>query len=248
MRSRLTLALLGVSLAATDLAAQRVGAALPPGRRTTPERPAEKPPLMPGIHDVRSYNRYRLSRFSLDQYPMLSYVSATGMIAAGIPNDYMAFGDGTQIAFRAAPSLFITTDFTSSFYGGPSTIGTTEFGARFKPWAERRVTPFIDARLAYVYTTSSSGGGISSAAVPIVLVARSMYGDFTSGSGKGAVAGLGAETRLSARIWLTATLTHTQNWMVAKDASFDTHPYRMQATRLGVGGRFNPGRWLDAPE
>ena len=51
----------------------------------TPDRPAEKPPQAPGIHDVRLYNRYKLSRFSLESSPMLSYMQTTGFVAEGEP-------------------------------------------------------------------------------------------------------------------------------------------------------------------
>ena len=243
MRSRVFLALVTLAIPAGGLAAQR-RVMIPIGHKT-PERPVDKPPLMPGVHDSRMYSRYMLSRFSLEQYPMMSYLQANGAIAKGIPSSNFSFGDGTHLSFRAAPSLFITSDFTSSFLNGPFSVGSSELGVRVKPWTSPRVAPFADARVSWAYTTSAQ---MTSAAVPFVFMYRSMSGDFASGSGHGAAFALGADTRLSARFFLTSALTSSRYAMEGRNLTTrTTWDYSLTATRLSVGVRYNPGRWLDAP-
>jgi hypothetical protein len=248
MRSRLMLAMLVLSLPALS-DAQRV--VRPPHTARTPDRPAEKPPLMPGIHDSRLYSRYMLSRFSLEQYPMVSYFQTNGLVAEGIPADYWTFGDGTHIGFRAAPSVTVGLDFTSSIIGGPFSLGSSELGVRVKPWTRLRVTPFVDARMSWAY---SAGFGAPSDAVPLVFMYQATRDNFTSGSGRGRVVGIGAETRLNARFWLTTGLTHARFRMTERNNLGFTGPgsseewrYLANATRLSVGVRYNHGRWLDAP-
>jgi hypothetical protein len=239
----MALALLALTLPAATLAAQR--RMIPVGRKT-PERPAEKPPLMPGVHDSRMYSRYMLSRFSAGQYPMVSYFQTNGFVAAGIPASYWTVGDGTHLSFRATPSLFVTTDFTSSMLGGPFAMGSTDFGIRVKPWTAPRVTPFVDARMSWAYTSNAAA---SSAVVPLLFLYRSMYGDFTSGSGRGVAGAIGAEARLKARLFLTSAVSHSAYAMTAHDLQRRSGEwdYSLRATRLTVGLRYNHGRWLDAP-
>ena len=241
MRRRLILALLVLSLPSLSEAQRRVR---PPLAVPPPTKPAEKPPLMPGIHDSRAYSNYMLGRFSLEQYPMLSYFQTTGFVAEGIPANYWTIGDGTQLGFRAAPSLFVSADFTSSVIGGPFSMGSVDFGVRVKPWTALRVTPFFDARVSHAYT---AGGGSGSAAVPFVFMYQSMYGDITTGRGNGTALGVGAETRINARLWITGAVSNTRYAMTARDMSFNSWRYDLNATRLTVGVRYHHGRWLDAP-
>ena len=244
MRARLTLVLVALSLPVADLAAQRIRMPLIGRRGPTPERPAEKPPQAPGIPDALAYNRYRLSRFSLEQYPMLSYLSTTGFVAEGIPANYWLLGDGTHLGFRVAPSLSLTADMTSSVVGGPFSMGTAEFGFRVKPWTSPRFTPFLDARTSWAYTMGSAG---ASNAVPGIFLARSLYGDFTTGSGRGNFLGLGAETRIRPRWSLATTLSTTRYAMTGRSLQTrEEWKYTADAMRLTVGVRYNHGRWLDA--
>ena len=241
MRSRYLVALLVLALPELSTA-QRVR---PPIRPRTPDGPVEKPPLMPGIHNHMLYNRYALSRFSVEQFPMISYFQTSGFLARGIPANYWAFGDGTHIGFRATPSLTVSSDFTSSFFGAPFSFGTADFGVRVKPWTGLRVSPFVDARMSWAYT---AGTGMGSTVVPLMFMIRSAYGDFSSSSGHGGTLGLGAETRVHARFWLTTALTHSRYSMTRRSLEqANEWDYTTQATRLSVGLRYNHGRWLDAP-
>ena len=248
MRSRLMVAMLVLALPALS-DAQRVLRPPQTGRR--PDVPAEKPPLLPGIHDAMAYSRYKLSRFSLEQYPMVSYFQTNGLVAEGITTDYLTFGDGTHIGFRAAPSLTVGMDFTSSVLGGPFSLGSSELGVRVRPWTGMRVTPFVDARMSWAYSSSTDA---SSTAVPLIFVYQATQDRFTSGSGHGGVLGVGAETRINARFWLSAGLTHARFRMNSRTLvpanPGDSAPewrYLANATRLAVGVRYNHGRWLDAP-
>jgi hypothetical protein len=238
---RLTLALVALSLPAASLAAQRVG--IRPGRG--PDRPAEKPPQAPGIHDARLYNRYLLSRFSLESSPMLSYIQATGMLAENIPANYWSFGDATQLSFRATPSVFLTSSFTSTAAGGPFSLASADLGLRVKPWTSPRFSPFAEARMSWAYT---SGIGLPSTIVPLSFLYRTMYTDFANGHGRGGVFGLGVDTRLSARFWMTTALSRARYNMEGVNLTTSNRwDYTTNATRLTVGFRYNHGRWFDAP-
>jgi hypothetical protein len=241
MRHRLILGLMALTIPAA-LSAQ---ISIPILGRRGPDRPAEKPPQAPGIHDVRLYNRYALSRFSLETSPMLSYLQTSGFVAAGIPANYVTFGDATQLSFRAAPSLSVITAFTSSAFGGPFALGTGEFGLRLKPWTAPRIAVFADARMSWAYTT---GMQLPSGAVPVAFVYRSMYNDsFVTGTGRGATLGFGVDTRITERYSVMTTVAHTRFDMRGGNLRSDQRwDYTTDATRLLVGFRYNHGRWLDA--
>lgn len=236
---RATLAVIGLVIPAA-LAAQ----VMIPTRRG-PDRPAEKPPQAPGIHDARSYNRYRLSRFSLESAPVVSYMETTGLIAPGVPGNYWGFGDQTVIGYRTAPSLYLTGAFTAASVGMPFGMNTSDVGLRIKPWTEPRIAPFVDARMSWAFT---SGNGIPSSVVPVMLVYGMTRENIVTGSGRGAVLGLGADTRITARYSLLLTLSRTHYAMSGTSLQkANRWSYDNDATRLSVGVRYNHGRWLDAP-
>jgi hypothetical protein len=243
MRSRLILALVGLSLVAGDVAAQRVRQ--PPSRRR-PDQPAPKPPLAPGLHDPRLFSQYKLSRFSAETYPMFSYMQTTGLFVDGVSNNYVSFGDGTQLSFRVSPSVFITTDLTSTArFGNPFGIGTAEFGVRIKPWTGRRITPFMDARASFAYTASNGG---AAGGIPFAIMYHSFQQEHATGSGKGGIFGVGLEAEITQRFGLTAGLTHARFDMRGRTINtFDRRDYGANATRLAVGLRYNHGRWIAAP-
>jgi hypothetical protein len=242
MRSRLLLAIATLGLMGSELDAQtRVR---PPFEKRRPDQPAEKPPLVPGLTDPASYSRYRLSRFSLEQYPMLSHMSLTNFVSPGATNAYWTFGDGTHLGFRATPSLFLTADFTSAAIGGPFAMGTSDIGVRIKPWTSPRFTPFADARVSWAYTT---GNGYNGAAIPLYLMVRSFEQDFTQGRGTGTLLGIGVDTRVRARWSVTTSLASTRYAMHARDMrSLREWDYTATTTRLIVGLKYHHGSWIDA--
>jgi hypothetical protein len=235
---RSNLVLLALALPMASLSAQ-----IMIGTRRGPDRPAEKPPQAPGIHDVRLYNRYMFSRFSLESSPMLSYMQTTGALVPGVAHDYFAFGDATLISFRAAPSLFVTSAFTASSLGIPFGMNSSDFGIRVKPWTAPRTSVFADARLSWAYTTDFA---LPSSAVPIAQIYSTAYTDFRTGRGRGTTLGLGSETRITARYSFTAALNYTHYEMRGRTMS-NEWDYTSNATRLILGVRYNHGRWLDAP-
>jgi hypothetical protein len=243
MRGRVTLALLALSLPVAEMSAQR--ATVPP-RTTRGPRPAEKPPQAPGIPDARMYSRYRLSRFSYEQYPMLTYLQTTGMIAAGIPSTHTMFGDGTHMGFRVAPSFSATADLTSAMIGAPVSLGSFDFGFRATPWASRRFRPFADARTSWAYAVPASG---VSNVVPLVLATRTMFGDITTGKGRGTLLGLGVETTVRRNLLLSSSLSSTHYAMTGRQlgGSWNEWKYTADALRLAVGLLYNPGRGLEGP-
>lgn len=243
MRSRLLLAIAALSVVAAELHSQtRVR---PPFEKRRPDQPAEKPPLVPGLTDPGQLSRYRLSRFSLEQYPMLSHMTLTGFAAPGATNAYWTLGDGTHLGFRITPSLFVTADFTSAAIGGPFAMGTSDLGLRVKPWTSPRFAPFADARVSWAYTT---GNGFNGAAIPMYLMVRSFDQDFTQGRGNGTLLGIGMDTRVRARWSVTTALASTRYTMHARDIrSVRAWDYTAVTTRVIVGLKYNHGSWLDAP-
>ena len=241
---RLSLVLLGVIVPAM-LSAQVSSVPVRGRGRAGPQRPAEKPPQAPGIHDARLYNRYRFSRFSVESSPMASYFQTSGLLAPNIPEDYMTVGDATIITMRALPSLYLAGAFTAAAAGAPFSMNSSEFGIRIKPWTAPRVSPFVDARASWAFT---SNFGLPSSAVPFAQIYRNAYGDFSTGYGHGMVLGLGVDTRLTARYSVMASLSNTHYAMTGRSiTSTNRWNYTNEATRLMVGVRYNHGRWLDAP-
>lgn len=239
---RLTLAVLALSIPAASLAAQ----VMIPTRGRRPDRPAEKPPQAPGIHDARAYNRYKFSRFSLESSPMISYMQTTGAVAPGIPMDYWSFGDATLVSFRATPSLFATSAFTAASYGAPFGMNTSDFGIRLKPWTAPRTAMFADARMSWAYTSDFA---LPSSGVPIAQVYSMAYSDFRRSKGNGVLFGLGSETRITQRYSLTVAMNYTHYRMRTNNFRDpgSNWQYENSATRLIVGVHYNHGRWLDAP-
>jgi hypothetical protein len=238
---RLSLALLVFAIPAASAAAQVM---IPTRVFGRPDRPAEKPPQAPGIHDARSFNRYKLSRFSLESSPMLAYMQTTGIFVPGVSQDYTSFGDATLISFRAAPSLFATGAFTASSLGAPFGMNTSDFGLRVKPWTAPRTAMFADVRYSYAYTSDFA---MPSSAVPFAQIYSTAYTDFRRSRGNGALFGVGSETRLSARYSLTVAMNYTHYQMRTNNLDGTNWDYTNDATRLIVGVRYNHGRWLDAP-
>jgi len=237
---RLNLVLLALAVPAANLAAQ----IYVPTRTARPDRPAEKPPQAPGIRDVRAYNRYKLSRFSLESTPMISYMQTTGAIAPNIPMDYWSLGDATLISFRAAPSLFVTSAFSASSAGAPFGMNSSEFGVRVKPWTSPRVSMFGDARVSYAFTSDFA---LPSSAVPFAAMYMDAYTDFSMSRGKGMLLGLGSETRLNARYSLTVSMNYTHYAMRTNQLYNPSSrwSYENNTTRLNIGVRYNHGRWMD---
>lgn len=236
---RLNLVLLAFAIPTADLAAQ----VYIPTRTARPDRPAEKPPQAPGIRDVRSYNRYKLTRFSLESTPMISYMQTTGAIAPNIPMDYWSLGDATLISFRAAPSLFVTSAFTASSAGAPFGMNSSEFGLRLKPWTAPRISIFADARMSYAFTSDFA---LPSSAVPFAAMYMDAYTDFSTSRGHGALLGLGSETRINARYAVTVSLNYAHYEMRTNQIrNPSSWSYQNNSTRLNVGVRYNHGRWMD---
>lgn len=243
MRARLTLAIVALSLPVGMLSAQRPTAVQP--RTVNRPRPAEKPPQAPGIPDARLYSRYRLSRFSFEQYPMLTHVQATGIVMPGIASTDNMFGNGMDLGYRVAPSLHTTVAITSASFGAPMSFGSFDAGLRVKPWAARRFRPFADARMSWAYVVPASG---LANVVPVVFLARDMFGDITTGSGRGGLIGLGMETTVHRNLTLSSILSSTRYAMTGRQltGARNEWKYTADAVRLGVGLRYTPGRWYDA--
>jgi hypothetical protein len=242
MRSRVLLVVAAVSFSITDLSAQRV--ILPPQSGRAP-RPAEKPPQAPGIPNAQNYSRYRMSRFSGEQYMTVTHLSTEGYARDGFPTTFLLMGDGTRFAFRATPSLSASADLTTAVYGGPFAMGTFDLGLRVTPWASLRFKPFVDARTSWAFTQGARQG--SYLLLPGVALAGIAREDYATSYGRGRVFGLGVETSIRPRFIVATQLASTHHAMRARELNtFRQWDYTADALRFSIGFRYNPGRWYEA--
>src|SRR5690349_17499705 len=137
MRARV-LAAMVVLMLPSALSAQRIH--LPIGRRAP--RPEPLPP-QPG--PIARENAYRRWRLSVESYPMVSYFQASGFPS------WVSFGAGSHADYLINRHVSATLDMTSSLIGSPSVVSTAELGTRLHPeWAEHRLWPYVDLRVAYI--------------------------------------------------------------------------------------------------
>src|SRR5688572_10663496 len=107
MRTRAVVAII-LLLLPVELSAQRLRIPGIAGRRP---RPAELPPQPPSIARELAYKRLR---FSVESYPLVSYVQSSGFVGDGGASSWTSFGMGTRVDYRIAPHLSATMDMTSS--------------------------------------------------------------------------------------------------------------------------------------
>jgi hypothetical protein len=234
-------ALIAIALLAlpVELSAQRVRM---PGVFRRP-RPAELPPQPGSVAREMSYKRLNVS---VESYPMVSHIEASGFAGPGMASSWTSFGSGTRADYRLTPHLSATLDLTSSFLGGPAVMETAELGARLRPRrSDRRLYPFADVRGGYVYSSHSyyTPLGAFTPTGDDALAYRSRYGQ-----GFGAVAGTGVEYSLTRTLWLTSSASWMRTRMTAFGFSPGTQPtsnrYWMTSYRWTVGVRYNPIRYF----
>jgi hypothetical protein len=185
------------------------------------------------------------SRYSVEVYPLISRVAASGAVAGSPTARWTSFGTGTRLDWRHTDHLSSTIDVTASYLGGNAVSETAEVGLRVRPanWSDR-LHPFADLRVGFEHTSQSlTNQDLGFLATPI------QSSPIRFGHGFGAVAGAGAEYFLSNTLGLTTALSVMRSSMTAYDYSGVSVPtaepnYRLTTYRLAVGLRYNRVRYL----
>jgi len=185
------------------------------------------------------------SRYSVEVYPLISRVEASGPVAGSPTARWTSFRTGTRLDWRQTDHLSWTIDMTASYLSGNAVSETAEVGLRVRPgnWTDR-LHPFADLRVGFEHTSQSlTNQDLGFFATPI-LSSPMRYG-----RGFGAVAGAGAEYLLTNTLGLTTALSVMRSSMTAYDFSGVSAPtaepsYRQTTYRLAVGLRYNRVRYL----
>lgn len=213
------------------------------GRRAP--RPAELPPQPAPIAREVAYRRWRLSE---ESYPLVSYVQAPGLSGAKVMSSWASAGMGQRADYLLTRNFSATLDFTSSFLGGPAITNTAELGTRVHPeWAEHKLYPFVDLRVAYITTYAR---GLSGYEDPFYLNTPMPNGYVVRYSrGMGVIGGGGAEYALTPRWSLTSAMSVLSTRLAPRDfvtTGVLPSAIQMTAVRFSFGVRYNPIRIMRA--
>lgn len=200
--------------------------------------PTELPPQAPGIAREMQYRQLPIS---FETYSMVEHFDAPGM-TNGLRPTWSTFGAGTRAEYRFTNQLSATADMTSALIGGPAYTQTGELGLRLRPLGrEHRLDPYVDARVAYLYSMNNSSlssmnnGSLSSLGFDPQL-------EYTQGYGT--LAGAGADVRLTRRFSLMSFAAAMR--ARAKSYRYDGNPprgsYPLTMYRFSIGLRYNPIR------
>ena len=185
------------------------------------------------------------SRYSVEAYPFINRVEASGLGSGSPTTRWTSVGTGTRLDWRQTDYLSWTLDMTASYLGGPAISETAEIGTRIRPagWNDR-ARPFADLRLGFEHVSQSltnQGLGFT----PVFNQSSAMR----YGRGFGAAAGAGMEYFLTNTLGLTTAVSVMRTSMTAYDFSGMSAPadggnYRMTTYRLAVGLRYNHVRYV----
>lgn len=209
------------------------------GRRAP--RPAELPPQPAPIARDLEYRRWRLS---VESYPLVSFTQAPGLSGVKAMTSWATFGMGTRADYLLTRNVSATVDLTSSFIGGPAITNTAEVGTRIHPeWAEHKLYPFADLRLAYITTYDRGLSGYDDPFYTSVPMPNGYVVRYASGFG--VIGGGGAEYALTPRWSLTSAISVLETHLVPRDFSTSgvvPSGIQMTAVRFTFGARYNPIR------
>ncbi len=210
------------------------------GRNPSPRMPQGRQPE--AIARAQALVR---SRYSVEAYPLVSRVEASGLGAGSPAARWTSFGTGTRLDWRQTDYLSWTVDVTASYLGGPAVTETAEIGTRIRPenWNDR-LRPFADLRVGFEHVSQSLSNG-DLGFTPVFSQSSAML----YGQGFGAVAGAGVEYFLSNTLGLTTAVSVMRSNMTAYDFSGMSAPtgetsFRMTTYRLAVGLRYNHVRYV----
>ena len=236
MRSRAMMVAVALLLPSVATAQLRPGI---DGRNPSPRMPEGRQPEV----IARAQGLIR-SRYSVEAYPLISRVEASGLGTGSPTARWTSFGTGTRLDWRQTAYLSWTIDVTASYLGGPAITETAEVGTRFHPqgWNDR-MRPFADLRVGFEHVSQSLTNG-DLGFTPAFGQSATRYG-----RGFGAVAGAGAEYFLTNTLGLTTALSVMRASMTAYDftgmsAPTDGGSYRMTTYRLAVGLKYNRVRYV----
>ena len=236
MRSRTLMVAVALLLPSVATAQLRPGI---DGRNPSPRLPEGRQPEV----IARAQGLIR-SRYSIEAYPLISRVEASGLGTGSPAARWTSFGTGTRLDWRQTDYLSWTVDVTASYLGGPAITETAEVGTRFRPagWNDR-VRPFADLRVGFEHVSQDLTGG-DLGFTPVFAQNAVRYG-----RGVGAVAGAGFEYFLTNTLGLTTAVSAMRTSMTAYDFSGMSAPtdggsYRMTTYRLAVGLEYNRVRYV----
>jgi hypothetical protein len=185
------------------------------------------------------------SRYSVEAYPLISRVEASGLGTGSPAARWTSFGSGTRLDWRHTDYLSWTLDLTASYLGGPAVTETAEIGTRIRPSSfNDRVRPFADLRVGFEHVSQNLTGGDLGFTPVFTQSSAVRYG-----RGFGAAAGAGVEYFLTNTLGLTTTVSAMRASMTAYDYSGMSAPtdggnYRMTTYRLAVGLKYNHVRYV----
>ena len=207
-----------------------------------PARPAPLPGRTP--EPIARALAYRRLRLSIESYPLVSYVQSQGLSSDGRGTVWTMFGGGTRAEYRVTRFVSATMDLTSSFRANPVFVQTAELGVRLRAErSERRVYPFVDARVGYVSAFNASLGTISDAPYGYPTP-QGAYGVRYS-RGFGGIAGAGAEYTLTRTLSLTTAASVMRSRLTALDfqrVQTSMPNFGMTSYRCTLGIKYNPVR------
>jgi hypothetical protein len=204
-------------------------------------------PLSPQPEPIARALAYRRLRVSVESYPMISHVEASGFSPDGRNSAWTGFGGGTRAEYRVTRNAAATLDLTSTMAGSPVVVSTAEIGTRLSAerTEESRWYPFVDFRAAYISAYDRSLSSISSSD-PFGFPTTGVYGARYS-SGFGGVAGAGVEYSLTRTIGLTSGISVMRSHMTAHDYASTqavVPSFAMTSYRYTIGIRYNPVRMV----
>ena len=210
------------------------------GRRPGPQMPTGKQP-----EAIARAQQIVRSRYSVEAYPLINRVEATGLSAGSPTARWTSVGTGTRLDWRQTDYLSWTLDMTASYLGGPAISETAEVGTRIRTdgWNDR-LRPFADLRVGFEHISQSLSNQ-DLGFTPVFSQSSAMR----YGRGFGAVAGAGVEYFLTNTLGLTTAVSMMRTSMTGYDFTGMSAPtgetsFRMTTYRLAVGLRYNHVRYV----
>jgi hypothetical protein len=208
-----------------------------PGRRMPDGRQPEV---------IKRSQAFVRSRYSVEAYPLISRVVASGAVPGSSGTSWTSVGTGTRLDWRQTDNLSWTIDLTASYLGGQAVTETAEVGTRIRShgWNER-VRPFADLRVGFQHMSQSLTNDDLGFGPGSFRTSPMRYG-----RGVGALAGAGIEYYLTNTLGLTTGVSVMRSSMRAYDFSGVTTPaadksFSLTTYRLAVGLRYNWVRYLN---
>jgi hypothetical protein len=211
------------------------------GRQPGPQMPTGRQPEV-----IARAQRMVRSRYSVEAYPLIDRVQASGLRDGSPTTRWTSFGTGTRLDWRHTDHLSWTFDLTAAYLGGRATTETAELGMRIRPqsWNDR-LHPFADLRIGIEHVSQSLSNEDIGFGPGSIRTSTMRYG-----SGFGAAAGGGVEYFVTNTLALTTGLSVMRSRMTAYNYTGLSAPtpessFRLTTYRLAVGLRYNWVRYFN---